>query len=202
MDYDGMPTNSLSYQNNFIQSLDRFNHIKIVDSLAYLKSHAPNGLLDENLIIDGIHPNLEGYLLISEVTAEKIHSSFASANEKIRPLDTETAKKIFNIDQARLFDVYIHVGRWTTKNATWHYDPTRRLKIAEDFFRQAVEIDPKRHEGYLGLAMVSFLRKDVPTAENFLKSARAIDAKNVDNYLKIPWIHKIILRANSNITSP
>ncbi len=202
IDYDGMPIRAVSAQNDFIRSLDRFDHVKVVDSLTYLQNHAPNGLLDENLIIDGIHPSLEGYLLIGEAIAGKIHSLFSSGQNGLRPLNAETAKKIFNVDQSKMFDVYYNTGRWISRLATWRYDPTGRLELAEMFFRQAVEINPKSYEGYLGLAMVSFLRRDTPTAESFLQKARTYDAKSVDRYLQNPWIRKLTRRSNVKTSIP
>ena len=199
IDEDGMPIRANSQQNNFILSLKRFDHVHVVDSLTYLRSKTPNGLLDENLIVDGIHPNFEGYLLISEAIANEIHSLFAPQGENIRPLDTDTAKKIFNVDQWKIFDVSFQTGRWTTRLATWRYDPTKRLESAEILFRQAIELAPERYEGYLGLATVYSLKKDWQTAEKFLKKAQDIDTKNVDHYLHTPWVHKLFRRSNLKI---
>ena len=194
-DYDAFPTYAVSPQNDFIQSLGHFDHVHVVDSLTYFREHSKDSLLDEDLIIDSVHPNLEGYLLLSEAIAEKIHSLFSSADEHLKPLDAETAKTVFHLDDSKMFEVYYQTGRWVTRLATWHYDPENRLEIAEHFFRKAIEVKPIRNEGYLGLAVIALLRKDGVKAEEFLKKARALDLESTEEYLHNPWIYKIIRRA-------
>ena len=77
IDYDGMPIRGVSAQNDFLLSLERFDHVYVVNSLKYLRESKEDGLLDERLIIDGIHPNLNGYLLISEAISKEISSLFS-----------------------------------------------------------------------------------------------------------------------------
>jgi tetratricopeptide (TPR) repeat protein len=198
IDHDGMPIRAVSAQNEFIRSLEHFDHVRVADSLAHLKSRAQNGLLDEHLIIDGVHPNLEGYLLIGEAVAKAIHSLFPSEQERLRTLELDAAKNAFGVGESKMFEVFYETGRWIARLSTWRYDPTRRLKAAETFFRRAVETDPNRYEGFLGLAVVSLIKGNAQDAEGFLQKARSLDMKRVDDYLQIPWIRKIVRRANFN----
>lgn len=195
-DYDAFPTYAVSAQNDFIKSLAHLDHVFVADSLAHLRKHSKDSLLDEDLIIDGMHPNLEGYLLLSEAIAEKIYSLFASAEEHLKPLDTETAKKVFRLDEAKMFEVNYETGRWVSRLATWHYDPEHRLKIAEHFFKKAIEINPKSYEGHLGLAVVAFIRTNAQQAEEFLKEAQSFDLERTNRYVHNPWIRKVMRRAN------
>ncbi|GEM_PF-1490094 len=201
IDYDGMPIRASSAQNNFILSLKR-DHVHVIDSVDYLRQHLPDALLDDGLIIDGVHPNLEGYLLIGEAIADKIHSLFGSSQDQLKPLTLDTAKKIFQLDQSKMFEVSYSTGRWITRLASWRYDRTERLKTAEDFFHQAIEIDPKRYEGYTGLAMTSFMKEDGMAAENFLQKSLMIDGKHTEEYFHKPWNRKILKRFSVKSSIP
>lgn len=198
IDYDGMPIRALSSQNHFILSLERFDHVYVVNSLAYLRKAFPDGLVDDRLIIDGIHPNLEGYLLISEAIAKKIHAVFSNEQNQngLRPLNSKSAKEIFGLDQLKLFEVSYSTGRWISRLATWRYDPTHRLNVAESFFQEAVQLDPFKYEGYLGLAVLALMKADDQTAVKFLQKARDIDMKSIDGYFQKPWTRKILRRSN------
>ncbi len=198
IDYDGMPIRALSGQNHFILSLERFDYTYVVNSLAYLRKTFPDGLVDDRLIIDGIHPNLDGYLLISEAIAQKIHSIFSNGQNPngLRSLNSKSAKEIFHLDQLKLFEVSYSTGRWISRLATWRYDPAQRLNVAESFFQEAVQLDPLKYEGYLGLGVLALMKADDSAAEQFLQKARDINVKSIDGYFQKPWTRKILRRSN------
>jgi len=194
VDSDGMPIRAQGEQNNFIKSILEDNIVFTIDAVQYLRENAEHGIIGFNLMIDGHHPNLKGYILISRLIADKIKQIFHETKQ-IRPLSEKEAEDEFSIDQSRMFEIYISRGRWFARIATWHYDPSERLKLAELYFSRAAAIDSFRYEPYLGLAMCSFLRKDTPHAEKYLDQARAINPEKTDKYLKEFWINKIIKRA-------
>lgn len=191
VDQDGMPIRAVSSQNDFIRSLDSLDHVFVVDSLAYLQNHY--GLVGDNVIVDGVHPNFEGYLILGELIGNKI-LTFLPQIKELKPLLPEEAKEIFHVDQWKMFEVYYETGRWITRLATWRYDPVPRLQVAERFFQQAVEINPKGYEGFVGLGIISLLRGNKPVADGFLQNASAIDRQSVDQYLANPWVRKIVRR--------
>lgn len=203
INYDAMPIRAVSAQNDFIRSLERFPQAYVVDSLTYLRSNSPNGLLDNYLIIDGVHPNFEGYLLMSEAIAQKIHSLFSTKGENLKPLGLDTAKEFFGVDRWKLVEVDCIVGKWMARLATWRYDPTERLASAEQFFREAVEIDPFSYEGFLGLSVVQFMKRDREKASQFLQKALAVNPEKTDKYFKVPWVRKIVRwSAGMNLSQP
>ncbi len=201
IDDDGMPVRASSQINDVVRSLSRFEHVHIVDSYRYLRSRSPNGLLDEHLIVDGVHPNLRGYLLISDAIAREIHALFEPRREKVRALSIDQAKKVFHLDGWKMYEVYYQTGRWITRLATWRYDPTKRLNIAESFFNKAIESNPNGYEGFLGLGVISSIRQDRQDAENSFKQARFFDSKQAELYLSAPWVRKILRRSNTRSAS-
>jgi len=194
VNYDGMPLRATEEQNNFIKAIPEDNVMFTVDAVKCLRENAEHRLIGFNLMIDGHHPNLKGYILISQLIAEKIEKIFHETKQ-IRALSEEDAEDKFSINQSKVFEIYISRGRWLTRIATWRYAPLERLERAELYFFRAMTIDGSRYEPYLGLSMCSFLRKNTFQAEKYLSQARAINPKEVNKYLKEFWIYQIIKRA-------
>lgn len=191
---DGLPIRATEEQNNFIKTIPEDNIMFTVDAVKYLRENTGHGIIGFNLMIDGHHPNIKGYILISQLIAEKIKQIFHETKQ-IRLLSEEETKDKFSIDQSKMFEIYISCGRWIARISTWRYDPAERLNLAELYFSRAMAINRSRYEPYLGLAMCSFLRKNTFQAEKYLSQARAINTKEVNKYLKEFWINQIIKRA-------
>ena len=72
------------------------------------------------------------------------------------------------------------------------------LTDGDEFFVKAMGLNRDRCESYLGLAMVHFLRRDIPKAQTYISRARSIDEKQVDMYLNNHWVRGVMNRAASN----
>jgi tetratricopeptide (TPR) repeat protein len=193
VDYDAMPLRCTEEQNNFIKTRED-GLVFTTDAVEYLRRNDPRGIIGFNFMIDGHHPNLRGYILISHLIAEKIRQIFNEKKES-HLITEEEARRIFHIDDRALFKIYVSRGRWLMRLATWRFDPLPRLRKAEGYFSDAMAIDASRFESYLGLAMCYFLQKDSKKAEDYLLKARTIDPSQVKTYLKEYWIGEIIKRA-------
>ncbi|MCX5668009.1 MAG: tetratricopeptide repeat protein [Candidatus Omnitrophica bacterium] len=194
IDDDGMPVRATGAQNNFIKAIPEDNVIFTVDAVKYLRENAKDGIIGLNLMIDDAHPNLNGYILISQLIAEKIKQIF-NETRQIRSLSEDEAKDKFSIDRAKMFEVHISRGRLFAKLSTWRYDPAERLDMAESHFSRAMAIDSSLYDPYFGLAICSFLRKNTSQAEKYLSQARAIGPEEVNENLKDFYIKQIIKRA-------
>jgi len=117
-------------------------------------------------------------------------------------LDEKKARGIFNINNDRLYYVYLSRGSWIYRLATWRYAPEERLRLSEDFFNKALAIDPGRYEAYFKLSLVNFLRKNIHEGERLLKKAESIDKDAVENNLNEPWVQSVIGRAYKSLTTP
>lgn len=197
VDYDGMPLRAMEEQNDFIRKLRENNIVFTVDSVEYLRKNTEHGIIGFNLMMDAHHPNLSGYILISHLIAEKINKIF-HGTKKTRSITEQEAKRVFNIDNSKMFEVFISRGRWFSRIATWRYDPLERLLGAERYFLNAKAIDASRYEPYLGLAMCYFLRKDTDKAGAYLSQAQTINRDDVNTYLKEYWVQQVIDRAYKN----
>jgi len=196
VDNDMMPLRAMTIQNDYIRSMGRVAYI--VDAVNYLKSHSNNGLIGFNFFIEGHHPNIQGYILISEAVSHKIKDIF-SISQGLKSLNEDRARAVFGIDSEKMFNVYNSRGQWVYRIATWRYNPVERLALAEDFFNKAISINPARYEPYFGLAVVNFLRKNrQDAAYGFLEKAKQINMEEVARRIKEPWIQSIIMRCNEN----
>ena len=149
-------------------------------------------------MIDGHHPNQRGYLIIGKLIAQEIKDVFAPSLKNLHTIDNDEVRELFDIDDEKLFNIYISRGRWFARLSTWRYDPVERLSLSEEFFSKAMALDQSRYEPYLGLAMVNFLRKDVPKAQTYLSKAKNIDERAVNIYLNEYWVRAIINHAQAN----
>ena len=192
VDDDGMPMRALSAQNDFIRRLGAAGLASTIDVVERWRRQAAGGLIGFNFLIDAHHPNLNGYIMISRLIAERIAALFSAQPRALRTVGTDTLREVFHVTPAQRLEVYVSRGRWLTRLATWRYDPSERLTLAEAFFLRALAIDPSRYEPYVGMAMVSLLRRDVVTAEMYRSEARLLDAAAVDTYFRDYWVRRVV----------
>ncbi len=194
VDYDRMPMRAISAQNEFIRTLSDGNMIYTVDAEEYLRSFSGNGNIGYNLMIDGHHPNEMGYIYVSELIANKIHSVFKlkSPLKTISKSEFETYLIPTVEEKVR---VYLLEAEWLIRIATWTYDPQSRLKIAESYISQALQIDPSSARANMELMTIKYLLKDNKSAIEYLNKTRKMDQYAVDEWMENYWVREIIARA-------
>lgn len=195
VDEDGMPLRAGSAINTAIRQLDGRRLVTVVDAVSRLRELSPQGLIGSNVMSDGHHPNLRGYLAIGTLIAQTIRERFDDPSQPLQPIADEEAAARFGIDAHKRFEIAVSRGRWFTRLATWRYDPLSRLESAEERFREAMALEPQRYEPTLGLGMVQFLRGDASGGDRFVAKARELDAGEVDRYLADDWVRQIRDRA-------
>ena len=195
---DRMPMRALPAQNNFIRKLGESGVAHMIDAVAYFREHTPNGNIGSNLMIDAHHPNLQGFILLSELIAKEIKDIFSPPSQEFHYVNEEQAKKIFKLDASKLFHYYCDKGQWLLRISTWIYNPDNRLRLCEELYRKAMALDASHCESYLGLAMINFMRKNTAEAAAYLDEARKRDPTRVKDFLNIPFIHDIVQRATGN----
>ncbi len=87
-DLDGLRFRAPSEFNQIIHSLaDQFDAV-VVPMLSVFESASPNGLVGDNLMIDHLHPNIDGYFLMAEAFLHKMLESGFLPAAKPHTLDT------------------------------------------------------------------------------------------------------------------
>lgn len=201
VDLDGMPIRALSDQNAFLRGLHApEREVYVVDAARQLDTRSAVGATGYDWMIDGHHPNLAGYLAVSELLAARLSELFGVPDSSRRSLTLPEVERRFGIDDSVRTSVLVSRGRWHTRLSTWRYDPTTRLDTADAFFARAARLDPGRHEAPLGQAMVRYLRRDEAAADSFLTRARRLDSEAVEAYLGVPWVRAVVDRARASVS--
>jgi tetratricopeptide (TPR) repeat protein len=65
-DYDAIRFRAPEAFNDVINNLGKTYHITIVPMKKYFENHSPDGLIGYNLMLEHLHPNINGYFLMSE----------------------------------------------------------------------------------------------------------------------------------------
>lgn len=190
VDNDALPIRAITEINDFIRKQKDGKMVFVVDGEKYLRDHSDNGQIGFNLMIDGHHPNQDGYNLLANAVSAKIMEIFPDKNNKTNVLSLE---KIPISD-----DTYIDIAEWLVQMSTWRYDPKSRLKRAENHYNLVLSHNPQKWRAYLGLSLIDFLRKDVNKGLENLQKAKSINQIEVDKTLQSSWVPEVIARALKN----
>ena len=148
--FDNFPR-AATRQNDFIRALAKRYAIPLVDTVEIFGRHSPGGLTGNELFADGVHPNIEGYALLSNAYAAKIAE--VSKEPAGKPwAGAADVFRAFSYGGEKQANALIISGRNLFNVAAWHAWPGERLGMARGHFRSAVELDPGSFSAWLGLA--------------------------------------------------
>lgn len=71
-DHDLLRFRAPSQFNQIIKTLAKQHHATFIDTLAYFNANSPEGIIGNSLILEHLHPTLEGYFLLAEAFNDKI----------------------------------------------------------------------------------------------------------------------------------
>ncbi|AMV37111.1 hypothetical protein [Planctomyces sp. SH-PL62] len=142
-DLDGYPQRCLTeFQDAYRETARRHDAI-LVDGQAYFHALSPDGLLDERLFHDAMHPSYRGHLALAQAVLRGLHArrAFGWAADAPAPVvDPVEAAQHFKIDAEawRYLCLWGMMSYEITGPAS--YDPTVRLLMQETFARAAASI--------------------------------------------------------------
>lgn len=90
-DLDGLKFRAPSQINQIITELSQaYDHVKLVPTLSTFEQHSPEGIVGNELMLEHLHPNSEGYFLIGKSFAEIMLDDLnKSATSNLRNIDWE-----------------------------------------------------------------------------------------------------------------
>lgn len=162
-----------SRQNDFLRRLAAEESVPLADAVEIFARRSPHGIVGDGLFSDGQHPNLEGYLLLSDAYAQRLAETF---HEPLRrsiagPADALRAFHVSREDQGRAF---VQSGAWFFAVAAQHGNPETRLAKALDRFQRAVALAPDEFAAWLGLGLTQAAMKtnllSIPAGTDWLGS--------------------------------
>lgn len=192
-DLDGMPIRAVSVQNAAIRSLKPTEKLAVADAELALWETSEDGLIGDALMIDGHHPNIDGYGLVTRAIAQAVEGLVDGA--QTTRLSREQIEDILIPDDHQRFSTAISRAFWFIRLATWRYDPALRLEKAEGFVRLALEVSPDATNAYHALAVIHYLRGDIHLAQQTLDTASALNDAETRAFINEPWVRQVISRA-------
>ncbi|MBI5144530.1 MAG: tetratricopeptide repeat protein [Candidatus Omnitrophica bacterium] len=138
-DNDYFPLHAPSLVNRFYENIRTadMKGVDVIQTQKLFEENSPNGIVDENLTIDQIHPSPEGQALMALEIAKVIYKNNLLAPRekwqwnKLRSINE--MKKTLYLDSERMFHIYTGTASYLTK----HY------REAAKFLEKASTIKPK-----------------------------------------------------------
>lgn len=144
-------------QNLVIRGIAEENGIPLVDAVAVFEESASNGLAGNLLFSDGHHPNLAGYILLSEAFAEEVGRIFSQAPSRFAS-GREVLAKTGLDDPEKVMRSHIRSASWLLSTSFDHPAPWDRLVLAEQHLETVIDLDPDSFSGWLGLGIIQGTR--------------------------------------------
>ncbi len=142
-DLDGLPIRCTSDFQRAYRDVARRRDCILIDGQAYFHRIGRNGLLDDVLFQDAMHPSLRGQIALAQalLAALKTRGAFGWPNETPAPMiDPAECASHFKIDAAAWKDVCMLEQVFLVKAALLRYDPIERKQAANAFATAAEQI--------------------------------------------------------------
>ncbi|MCX5778657.1 MAG: hypothetical protein NTU66_05520 [Elusimicrobia bacterium] len=191
------------YQNTVINKLAVRYGAEYVDAVRAFTDAASHGLIGYNLFIDAHHPNLAGYIVLSNAFAARIAISYQVPIN--RPIISEQdVVHHFSFTRDDWFKVYISRAQWLLAEASEDSDRAASIKraqyyvaTAEDIWRASNYDEKNRLDLYLTKLMVAVISKDsaevikwLNRGEFLTKSKSVLNGKT--DFFKV-WIKNCLM---------
>jgi tetratricopeptide (TPR) repeat protein len=93
-DLDGLRFRAPSAINAVIRALaSKYDNVRLVDTRAVFEAHSPNGIVGNELMLEHVHPNLDGYALMSDAFYESLKKNKMIQVDSSREMAFDILKK-------------------------------------------------------------------------------------------------------------
>lgn len=192
VDLDRMPIRAQTSQNAYIRSLQNQEFVHVVDAVNALRMQDNDGLIGDNMMTDGHHPNLLGYNIIAQLIARKI--SMITNTNLPRPTIPEDFHNAFIPDLPSKKMVFMDSAEWFIRLSTWRFESSARLTKASEYLEKYAALGEPSAKQYVFSMIIAIIRHDIPLARQQLEKARQLNAKETDVLLKDYWISQFLER--------
>lgn len=191
-DLDGMPIRVLTVQNEAIRSLPLSETTRAVDPVETFRQHSAERLIGYNLMVDGHHPNLEGYMLISQLLSKEISALTKSSEPITIPLEQLLAQ--FEPDDETKRHIYLERAEWFIRMSTWRYDGEDRLSRAKSYLEKVAQLGTPTAKQYILHMALSILENDKEAAEAYREKALQTNPEETEALLNNYWVGQFVQR--------
>ena len=190
-DYDLLQWQASSEINNFVRSLDDGKIVRVLDAEEIFKKNSPNGITDNTLFLDNVHPNIQGhYLLASSIVdllkKDRIVERDWWENAK-DPLSLEELLKEIQVTEDDEFQMAYITAVYCIKN------PFFNFQCALDYLEKAKEIKPNDWHVPASRAVIAYLEGDLSEAKRLYTLAQQIHISPISDSetLEVPYLSNL-----------
>jgi tetratricopeptide (TPR) repeat protein len=149
-DYDAMRFRATKEFNELIRATAQETNIQIADAECAFEDASPHRLVGNNLMLEHLHPNFEGYFLLAKIFFETLHKNNVIVNStewaSSQPVNDAEMKRLSGVTDLTIesANIRIHslVNRWPFKPAgvkSPDYVPVTQIqKIALDYVTKKI----------------------------------------------------------------
>ncbi len=161
-DRDGYPMRCLSAFQQVYRDVAAGSDCVLIDAQAYLHAIGRNGLLDDQLFQDAMHPSLRGQIALAQAVLQALHARGAFGWPKgtaVPFIDPVECARRMGLDAAAWRFVCLWGIQFNELVAPLRYDPTRRAAMRQTYAQAADRIEAGAAPESLGLPNIG-----IPTA--------------------------------------
>ena len=190
-DKDYFPIRAPQVVNQYYDELRRqhLRGVHVIKTQKVFEEKSPNGIIDNSLILDQIHPTIKGQALMALEVVRLMYEEGYYADKKswrwddLKPM--EELKEKLNIDQDFQFAVYVHSARYVGS----YFDE------AIEYLKKALEIKPDSIIARSQLAWTYWKKGDKKEAIDLYKQLSQEDPQQASEFFKkYPEIEKEIMK--------
>jgi hypothetical protein len=152
-DLDGLPIRLVSDFQEIYRQIAARHECVLIDGPAVLRAVSPHGIVDDHLIQDAHHPNLNGTIVLAEAVLRELHAKrLLGAKGEAKPLDPKTCAEHFRMDAQNWATVCDRTRVHFERTARYRYDPAERESKAAAYAEAARRSAAGEPAEALGLA--------------------------------------------------
>ncbi len=151
-DLDGLPMRLTSDFQGIYHEVASRHRCVLIDGPAEMKRASPHGILDDHLIQDAHHPNLNGTIVLADALLRELHANrLLGANGSPPALDAESCARHFALEAQKWATICDRTRVHFERTAGYRFDPTERQRKADAYGAAAKRLAAGETPEALGL---------------------------------------------------
>ncbi|NQT24866.1 tetratricopeptide repeat protein [candidate division KSB1 bacterium] len=170
-DLDALRFRATELWNDILQKISKKYQTPLVPMKDIFESESPHALTGDNLMVDHLHPNMDGYFIMADAFFNTMHENafIAPEWEASRIVELATQKNSWAISP--LDSVYAELSIRYLKGS-WPFQPENRPNHAMDDFIQKNQVD--------SLAIYALMRNEISLEQANFRLAEYYESKGMD----------------------
>ena len=201
IEFDGNPFRETPAQRQILLAVAHQTGAILVDAEEVIADASPGRIAGFNLFWDNCHPTLEGYLRIAVAFAEALETIVGAHRAQITP-DVAAYERELGWGPDQQAGVLASRGAYCYRAATLSPYPELRLRRAETWLAQALELQPRNPDIVCSRAVLAGLQGDSKSSKAYWKQAWSLDANLTAKRLSNPRVREILSHLGIADTQP